>query len=159
MNSINNLGNNIEGTTPGFINEGSQDYRLLQESECINRGIQVPVGHPVSFEYVKHQQKEIRNISEIIDMGAYEYYKSSYINTLGQDGIYIFPNPVHDKVIIRYPKIIFKISIVNISGQEFSLKFSPGYEINVDLNNFEKGIYILKIFTESGIIIKKISLN
>jgi hypothetical protein len=159
LGSVNNLGNNISGITPGFINEGGQDYHLLQASECINKGTVVPVNYPVNFEYIKHQQKEVKNISGLIDLGAYEYSLSTLIKPTKIYGLTIFPIPAHEKVFIKCPATIFKMSMLNFSGREYPLITSPGYEINLDLRNVDKGIYILKLYTEAGIITKKLIVN
>ncbi|MCJ7448569.1 MAG: T9SS type A sorting domain-containing protein [Bacteroidales bacterium] len=157
--SVSNMGNNITGTAPGFINEGAQDYHLLQESECINKGTDVPVNYTVNFEYVKHQQQELKNISGLIDLGAFEYALSTLIKPPDTNGLIIFPNPVHEKVFIKCPAIIYKMSIINIPGKEHFLITSPGYETYADIRNFGKGIYLLKLYTEAGIIIKKLIVN
>jgi hypothetical protein len=49
--------------------------------------------------------------------------------------------------------------MLNFSGREYPLITSPGYEINLDLRNVDKGIYILKLYTEAGIITKKLIVN
>jgi hypothetical protein len=157
--TINNIGGNISGSKPGFINEGTQDYHLIQTSECINKGTSIPVSHPVKFEYVKHQQNEARNISGLIDLGAFEYSSLTVINQFDTGTIAIFPNPAHEKVYIRCPLNIKRISIFNIQGLEFSQTFSPGYESYVNVQNLSKGLYLLEIHTEAGIIVGKLIIE
>jgi hypothetical protein len=154
--TINNIGGNISGSAPGFINETTQNYNLLQTSECIDKGTSVPIGYSVGFEYVKHQQKEIRNISGLIDLGAFEYSSLTEINQPDTGTIAIFPNPAHEKVYIRCSLNIREISIFNIWGQECLQTFSPGYETYVNLHNLSPGLYLLKIQTGSGIFMTKL---
>ena len=157
--SVNNLGNNISGTTPGFVNEVAQDFRLLQESECIDKGTTVPVNYPVNSEYVKHQKIIAKNISGLIDLGAFEYSVQTSLKPPETNGFILFPNPAHEKVSVICPSFIYKMSLLNFSGKEFSLIASSGYETDIDLNNFNKGIYLLKLYTETGIILKKLIVN
>ena len=70
------------------------------------------------------------------------------------DVFIIFPNPSHEKVLIRCPATIYKMSIFDVSGKEYFSETSKVNEVDVDLHSYDKGIYFLKIYTEAGIIIK-----
>lgn len=157
--TLNNLGNNISGTSPGFVSVPSQNYSLLQESECIDKGKIVPAGYPVNFEYVRHQQHKTRDISGPIDLGAYEYSAATLVGSIAAEDLQIFPNPAHEKVFIKCPVLILKISIFTLAGQIYSEIISPGYDTVLDLKNFKRGLYLLKIKTDSGIITRKLVVN
>jgi hypothetical protein len=64
--------------------------------------------------------------------------------------IEIFPNPAKDNIIISgLPEMISKISLIKIDGviiQQYSNDFSSSIEM--DLTNYERGIYIICIENE-----------
>lgn len=78
--------------------------------------------------------------------------------------INIFPNPIKDKLTIQFPEKIennFKIEIIDILGRiSFSKLFQNqvSNEIQLDVSNFAKGNYYLKISSENEFITKKIIL-
>ncbi len=74
--TINNDGTSVTGSSPGFVNEAAQDYKLTALSNCINNGTTL---HPnavaannVTRQYVKHQAGQDRVASGAFDIGAYE---------------------------------------------------------------------------------------
>ncbi|MBI9038759.1 MAG: T9SS type A sorting domain-containing protein [Bacteroidales bacterium] len=79
--------------------------------------------------------------------------KSSFDEAEGR--IRIFPNPASDIINITSSYEIQKISIFNFIGQ--SVYF--GNEIQINTNNFEAGVYIVKIETVNGIETQKITIK
>ncbi|MEZ5427054.1 MAG: putative Ig domain-containing protein [Pyrinomonadaceae bacterium] len=75
--TINNDGTSVLGATPGFVNEGAQDFHLLSNSAAVNAGTgllaDVLPSNNVIRQYVKHQQGEARPASGALDLGAYEF--------------------------------------------------------------------------------------
>ncbi|KAA3642072.1 MAG: hypothetical protein DWP95_05750, partial [Proteobacteria bacterium] len=72
---VNNLCNQIPGSTPDFIDLNSQNYRLNINAASINQGMAIPTNlstHSPQFEYQKHQQAQPRLNDGILDIGAYE---------------------------------------------------------------------------------------
>jgi hypothetical protein len=71
--SVNDDGTSIIGTTPGFIAEGSQDFRLTMTSDAVNAGTVLHASaQPALYEYVKHQGAETRPNDGVLDLGAFE---------------------------------------------------------------------------------------
>ena len=157
--SINDLGGNISGNLPGFVNMETQDFHLLNTSDCLNKGTSVPLDYPVSNEYVKHQQAKERSISGLIDPGAFEYSLPTYVERFKMSEIIVFPNPAHHNVHIICPENIFKISIIDRSGRECLSRTLFNYISCVDLSNFKNGIYLIKLYTENEVIVKKLVVN
>lgn len=76
--------------------------------------------------------------------------------------IKIFPNPFQSIITIRLGKIIpEKIEITDITGKIMEVKniFSNESEINLNLNNYTNGVYLVKIMAEGKYTIKKIIKN
>ena len=157
--SLNDLGGNISGSMPGFADETEQDFHLIPASVCIDKGTSVPGGYPVNYEYVKHLRKEERNISGIIDLGAYEYSLSTLIRKRAWYDLIIFPNPGHERVFVKCPLNIYTMSLLDNSGRELFLVTTPDNQTNIDITRYRKGIYFLKFQTEAGIIVRKLIID
>ena len=70
-------GTMVAGTSPGFLDEPAQDYRLAARSPAIDAGGLLhpgvmPVGD-VSWQYLKHQLGVPRPYDGRMDIGAFEY--------------------------------------------------------------------------------------
>ena len=75
--SVNDLGNNLNGPDPLFVNLGQQQFALQLNSPAVNKGKNVPASHlpahDLTSQYVMHVNSEIRYPVNAIDMGAFEY--------------------------------------------------------------------------------------
>jgi hypothetical protein len=72
--SVNDLGGNITGTSPGFTDESGQAFGPLADSPAVNAGTTLHADAlPLTYEYVKHQQVRARPTVGTLDIGAYEY--------------------------------------------------------------------------------------
>jgi len=70
--------------------------------------------------------------------------------------ISIFPNPTDNKLIIECTEDMSKIVLYDIIGRKVMLVLPQTASTILQLGNFSSGIYILQIFTNSGIIVKEI---
>ena len=74
---VNDLGGNITGSSPGFANEGAQDFRLAPNSAAINGGgLLNPAAVPsndLTSQYLRHQAIEPRSRLDVTDIGAFEF--------------------------------------------------------------------------------------
>ena len=70
------LGGNMIGVEPFFVDYLNKDFHLLSNSPCINTGTNleefVLPDHDVLLEYLKHQASTSRWDDGVYDMGAYE---------------------------------------------------------------------------------------
>ncbi|MHC4712102.1 MAG: putative Ig domain-containing protein [Planctomycetota bacterium] len=79
IQSANDLGGNVVGSSPGFVDYANQDFKLAAGSDCINAGKDLPsVCFPyydVAYQYVKHQTVESRPSggTGTMEIGAYGY--------------------------------------------------------------------------------------
>ncbi len=67
----------LTGSTPGFADPTTQDFRLLITSGAINAGTtlhsDVLTDNDLRRHYVRHQSSEPRPLNSAIDIGAFEY--------------------------------------------------------------------------------------
>jgi pimeloyl-ACP methyl ester carboxylesterase len=73
-----------------------------------------------------------------------------------ENNISIYPNPVKDVVTIKAVDDIQKIEIINSKGQVVKMITAESNQITVDLSIVPKGLYFVKVTTESDIAIDKI---
>jgi hypothetical protein len=92
---------------------------------------------------------------------AFSYQVGACLNTglnnslqINQD-FEIYPNPASNSIQIKTARNIEKIEIWNLSGK---LLFT-GKNKRIDLNDFEKGIYLIGLKTDLGTTTKKFVLT
>ncbi len=73
----------------------------------------------------------------------------------------IYPNPTTGKVTISFSEIITDIEIFNILGEKisYSYNFNQQKKIEIDLLNFPKGIYFVKIYDDEKSYTEKIVMQ
>jgi hypothetical protein len=98
----------------------------------------------------------------ILDVNVIETINSNIDNTFGK--IMIYPNPISDYIQVVLMEDITlncKIQLYNLSGDLVLYKdldlVGQNSIISIDISNFQSGVYVLKVFNENNIIIKKIS--
>ncbi|MEO5569438.1 MAG: T9SS type A sorting domain-containing protein [Bacteroidia bacterium] len=116
------------------------------------------------------------SVSNVRALTASEYYltistngDNVEIDTLGTTGIHyadnlnemisVYPNPVKDVLTINSGKAkINSLEIYNSLGQVILNEKTATSKINLDTQNFEQGIYLLKLETDAGIVNRKFSV-
>ncbi len=76
------------------------------------------------------------------------------IDEKSNSNIHITPNPASSNIFIESDEKIQKIIFIDNSGKTVSIQEFPGK--TVALPNTPDGLYFLKIYTENGVIVKKI---
>ena len=74
--TIDDDGSGIVGSAPGFLDEGSQNYRPGAGAPVIDAGTTLHIDafeHPVLRHYVRHGTDESRPADATLDIGAYEW--------------------------------------------------------------------------------------
>ncbi len=73
---INDDGTSVPGTTPGFLDESAQKFRLVAGAEVADAGTVLSPAvlptHDITREYVKHQRGQNRPRDSAMDIGAFE---------------------------------------------------------------------------------------
>lgn len=82
------------------------------------------------------------------------------INELEIEGLNIYPNPVSDLLFIEMNEenASFQAEILNIQGQVILEKTLQNTQ-NIDVTDFAKGVYWVKIFNNDGLVTKKITIQ
>ncbi|MGJ8663296.1 MAG: hypothetical protein ACSHWU_06585 [Marinicella sp.] len=88
--SIIDMGNNITGSDPDFIDFDAQEFKSQVGGDLINQGMNIlPVllpEHSLSREYVKHQNTQNRTGSGAMDIGAFEFCGEISCDLIFADG-------------------------------------------------------------------------
>ncbi len=73
--AVSDDGTSVTGSDPGFMDFAGQDFRLREDSPCIDAGTTLHPAvlprHDVLYQYVKHQGSRPRDDGEEMDIGAY----------------------------------------------------------------------------------------
>lgn len=132
---------------------------------CTNNKSSVPpILYNLSLELYSQQNSIMQYTGPYFYNEYYAHYQAfiapSEVNTLDADKIEIFPNPSNEFLKISNLKNLHinKISFFNLLGQNiFNLEINGNKEgIKIDLSNFEKGPYLLLIYTDNEILSRKI---
>tara|TARA_B100000902_G_C27302837_1_gene913799 strand:+ start:1013 stop:2116 length:1104 start_codon:yes stop_codon:yes gene_type:complete len=80
-------------------------------------------------------------------------------NILSSDLFEVYPVPTNDKIFIKTNlEDIINISLFDVSGKELSTSFFTK-EVDLDLSEYDKGIYFLQIQKDNGSLIKKVIIE
>lgn len=71
-----------------------------------------------------------------------------------------FVNPVTTNLEVKFKNTISAISIYNILGQTiFELKNNSSNEVSINTENWNSGIYLMKLYSDVGVVLKQIIKN
>jgi len=78
-------------------------------------------------------------------------------NDLSSNGIKIYPNPTNSLINLDFGYTEIKhVDVINMTGKTV-IQIAPVHqEETIDLSTFDKGVYIIKILTDTDVITKKI---
>lgn len=95
---------------------------------------------PFSFNNIDRRIK-------VDSLGFCEGQNTTNTNNFNNDIITVFPNPTKSEITIKGYKNLLNTEVFNIMGQKLQITDSE----TISLNNYPSGIYLLKIFSNSGI--------
>jgi hypothetical protein len=72
------------------------------------------------------------------------------------DAIQIYPNPTKNRIAIKTIKPFSQIQLIDVHGRVIAAVYKNSNEIEIDMNNFSNGIYLIKIISENKIETRKI---
>ncbi|MFN2396259.1 MAG: T9SS type A sorting domain-containing protein [Bacteroidales bacterium] len=70
----------------------------------------------------------------------------------------IFPNPANNNVFIRSGDMILDVWISDVTGKQVYSEVINNTEAKVSVENLQSGIYIVGIYTQQGITVKKLQI-
>lgn len=95
-------------------------------------------------------------LHSIIGDGTYPSLLSvNEINFVNKD-IKAFPNPTQNILNIKSQSIISSTEILDSNGRIINSSTQNNNEVKLDIENFQSGMYLLKVTTENGTSIQKI---
>ncbi|WP_420572614.1 T9SS type A sorting domain-containing protein [Kordia sp.] len=170
INDLNNqtwATNNITGA-PLYIDANNENYDISQNSPAIDNGTQTYIdgsldayqqyidrysgdpqypGNPQDYwpEDILHRN---RIVNGVVDIGAHEYGTTlSVTDDILNPNIKIYPNPTDDIIHINLGNENFLSAILyDVSGK----KIKTIHKATFSLKELSQGVYIIKIFTQSG---------
>lgn len=78
-----------------------------------------------------------------------------YANNLIRHDIHIYPNPVSEELTVLFPDLPADISIYNIDCKKVFMKNSNSSAITINMDNYNPGIYFMKITSQGQTNVKK----
>jgi hypothetical protein len=70
----------------------------------------------------------------------------------------VYPNPAKDKVVIEAQNKIQQVSLMGIKRELLEDRKTNTNKVELNLEGYSKGIYVVRIVTEDGVATQKINL-
>ncbi|WP_299111515.1 T9SS type A sorting domain-containing protein [uncultured Winogradskyella sp.] len=151
LGTVNNQGNNLNGSDPLFVDFDNQDFNLLDTSLLIDAGSTIPSIHLPDYdvlnEYVMHTNSIAKQVVNTLDIGAYENLSALSTADLSQEKILLYPNPGTSMVFLKTvePITIKSIAFYTVNGQLVLTSTNTA----IDVTDLASGIYFVKVSTLS----------
>ncbi len=137
---------------PDFVNASIGNFHLSTTSWAIDNGTSADAPD-IDFD------GSIRPCGAGYDIRAYEYPSTtSIIDSPKKTDILYFPNPTTNTIIIE-GEDIESIDFLNTEGQVVIQLNRQQEKCKININSLSTGLYIVKIGTNKGSVIKKIVLE
>lgn len=133
-----------------FIN--STDTLITMMNDINNQSFNFTFNlQPVSLEFDPDNEIVLKEASTIV--GVDEFSDDN-------ENISVFPNPANNRVTILSSEKISKIEIAEINGKIiYSLNPNNSSETTFNTEDYAKGVYLVKIFLNDKVEIKKLVIN
>ena len=82
-------------------------------------------------------------------------YSKGFMEMKSQEDINVYPNPTNGIIKIKTDKEILYFKIFNLFGQ---LMFEAGFQNEIDISELNSGLYILKLYDNTNLMIKTIKI-
>jgi hypothetical protein len=77
---------------------------------------------------------------------------------LGAENAQIHPNPATSILNISANNIL-NVSIYDLTGREVGHHEAMGNEVAIDVAGYQSGLYLVRIETKAGVIVKKVAIQ
>ena len=84
-------------------------------------------------------------------------YSSDGVNELESSSVTIFPNPTTNRFTVE-GQGLNHVTVFNTMGQKVYEMSCQGESVDINLNNVEAGVYVVRISTENGVVSKPITI-
>jgi hypothetical protein len=163
------LGEGWGGLLYGFWNDsgeygnwtGTQDHKYL--------GIKFEIGSEFHYAWIHLTTHQNSHSDLDFTIHSYAYNtianqmilagdvgEGAYIDNVTVDKLSIYPNPTKDVVYFKNGINVKDVTIYNANGELISKTKISLLNHSIDLSNYKKGIYLIKIQTESGSVTKRL---
>ena len=131
-------GSNNINENPLFVDAANSDFHLSENSPCIDAG--TDIGYPYN--------------GDAPDMGSYEFEITTGIQDYSLADLSVFPNPTSGKITISpADNRIIRLTVSDLKG---SVLIEELLNNSVDLSSLEKGVYLISIATDKGLLTTKV---
>ena len=80
------------------------------------------------------------------------------VNELAAMKFDVYPNPAKEKVVIEAQSNIQQVTLMGIKGEMLEDRKTNTNKVELNLEGYSKGIYVVRILTEDGVATQKINL-
>lgn len=148
--SIVDLGDNLDGSDPMFVDFNSQDFRLLDGSPLVDAGDAIPSihlpDHDVLNEYLEHGADTLRYAVGTLDIGAFENTTSLSAPFYSQEELILFPNPAENRAFLKGTDFE-SVQFFSLSGQ----MLLETTKTEIDISELASGVYLVKVDLGSAV--------
>ncbi|MGH1388323.1 T9SS type A sorting domain-containing protein [Kordia sp.] len=151
--TVNDLGNNLNGIDPLFVDFINQDFNLQEGSPLIDAGTVIPAihlpDHNLLNEYVVHTNSSAKQVENSLDIGAFEKKATLHVTDFSQERIVVYPNPVSETIHIKNntSNLIDEVLLYTSDGKSIKVSYSNN---RIDVSHVEVGVYFLKIYLQNS---------
>ena len=149
-------GSNNINLDPLFVDAANDDFHLLENSPCIDAGIDsLTITDAYGSQITTVDMEADEYIGTAPDIGAYEYDPNSRLAEYALPHTHIFPNPSQDIVYFDGNEKPFqRILISNAAGETVKVIEHP--QRGIDISTLPPGLYLLRFYTTERMTIAKL---
>ncbi|MFA8450235.1 MAG: carboxypeptidase regulatory-like domain-containing protein [Bacteroidales bacterium] len=150
---------NITANETEFYEIGSTSQQKYIDREHIPAN-NLNVGHTYKYK-IKAFIRGSKSTCESDFSQEYEIaFEPVNLTEVGENfDLMVFPNPTSGMLTVKANKTITRLSLYNAVGQLISIKDIHSNSHLMDLNSCQAGIYLLKVDTQKGSMVKRISVK
>ena len=80
------------------------------------------------------------------------------VNELAAVKLNMYPNPAKDKVVIEAQSNVQQVTLMGVNGVMLEDRKANSNQVELNLEGYSKGIYVVRVVTEEGVSTRKINL-
>ena len=125
------------------------DYVLADYTNYLNTG----------YNGSSHTEPFIRTHSYLIQFASNPFVSSGPEISGDQPRLMVYPNPASEVVHIACEKEVKLIELIGFTGQVLSREMASGKAGKLDVSRLSAGIYLIKVYTASGVASRKLVIE